>query len=102
MKSIKTFILFSIFFIAVSSYAQKSELLYYYAFDEKIEIAPVSNKLLVRKKSSETRQTYENLILNRNSNIKTDWHGYDIFKLEFEKETDKNSISQRFLFTCIL
>ena len=97
MKSIKTFILFSIFFIAVSSYAQKSELLYYYAFDEKIEIAPVSNKLLVRKKSSETRQTYENLILNRNSNIKTDWHGYDIFKLEFEKETDKNSISQSFL-----
>ena len=44
MKSIKALILFTILFCAVSSYAQKNEL-YYYAFDEKIEIAPVSNKI---------------------------------------------------------
>ena len=57
----------------------------------------MSNKVLVRKKSSETKQTYENLILNRFSNVKTDWQGNDIFKSEFENETDKNSIIQSFL-----
>ena len=97
MKSIKTFILFTILFSAVNSYAQKSESLYYYAFDEKIEITPVSNKVLVRKKSSETRQTYKNLMLNRFSNVKIDWQGDDIFKSEFENETDKNGIIQNFL-----
>ena len=80
MKSIKTFILFTILFCTVSSYAQKSESLYYYGFDEKIEITPVSNKILVRKKASETKQSYENLMLNRFSNVKMDWQGDDIFK----------------------
>ena len=79
MKSIKTFILFAILFCTVSSYAQKNEL-YYYAFDEKIEITPASNKILVRKKASETKQSYENLMLNRFSNVKMDWQGDDIFK----------------------
>ena len=97
MKLIKTFILFMILFSTVNLYAQKNESLYYYAFDEKIEITPINNKVLIRKKSSETRQSYEKLMLNRFRNINIDWQGDDIFKTEFENETDKNSIIQSLL-----
>jgi subtilisin family serine protease len=69
----------------------------YYCFDEKIEIAQVSNKILVKKKPSETKQSYENLILARFDNVKTDWHGDDICKLEFKEEDDKGNIIQTFL-----
>ena len=51
MKSIKISILFAVFFSTITSYAKESESLYYYAFDKKIEISQVSNKILVKKKS---------------------------------------------------
>ena len=97
MKTIKTFILYAIFFCVVSSYAQENKSLYYYAFDDKVEITPVNNKVLVKKKSSTTKSVYENLMFNHSNNVKIDWHGNDIFKSEFENENDRNSIIQSFL-----
>ena len=91
------FILFALFFSVGNSYAQESKSLYYYAFDDKIEITPVSNKILVKKKSSTTKSIYEDLMFNRFRNVKTDWNGDDIFKSEFENENDRNSIIQSFL-----
>lgn len=85
------------FFSTVTSLAQESKSLFYYGFNEKIEITPVKNKILVKKESSTAKSVYENFILNRFDNVKTDWHGNDIFKLEFENENDRNSIIQNFL-----
>jgi subtilisin family serine protease len=93
MKSVKVFILL-ILFSAINSYVHADELSYYYAFDKKIEMIPVKNKILVKKKTSVTKLVYENSMFNRFSGIKADWQGNDICKLELKDDNDKNSVIQ--------
>jgi subtilisin family serine protease len=59
-----------------------SEKRFYYGFDEKIEINPLTNKMLVKTKPVVSKLQYEQLAKKRLGKIKTEWKSENLCKIE--------------------
>jgi subtilisin family serine protease len=99
-KTVITFLVFSLFacpLFPFSTQSEKSRTRFYYAFEEQIEINPVENKLFVKKKSIQAKPEFEKLIKNLLGNIKIEWQGNDMCKIELTDLKDKEEKMNKLL-----
>ena len=82
--------LFSLFlFVAFVAQADSGDY-FYYGFDDKIVIDKVNDKILVKKKTTQSQSEGEQLIKNSFGRVKgIEWQGEDLCKIELDDLSDK-------------
>jgi len=86
------FILFAFFMVTLFSFNSQedySEKSFYYAFDEKIEIDQVTDKILVKKKTTLMKSSFEESVRKLYGDIKIEWQDNDICKIELKDLKNK-------------
>ena len=88
MKKIKFLSVFMIACLSLNAQTKSSEKQFYYGFDEKIEIHQLAEKVLVKTKSSVVKSQYEQSAKKRLGEIKTEWMGDNLCKIEWKQSED--------------
>ncbi len=92
IKSTFLTILISLVTLPFISLQAKTERTFYYGFEKKIEIKQVPNKLIVKKKNTFSIDSYKNKTRQLlGKDVKTEWIGSNISKIELSSINDKKS-----------
>ena len=70
--------------LSFNSELNKAEKPFYYAFEEKVQIDQIPNKLLVKKKTTLKKSYFEESIIQLYSGVKVKWFSSDISIIELK------------------
>jgi hypothetical protein len=68
--------------LSLNAQTKDVEKQFYYGFDEKIEIRKVEKKVFIKIKPSVLKSQYEQSVKNRLGEIKTEWQGDNLCKID--------------------